>query len=89
MFNPSDDRRGRIHQLESSQPDNGSYSRVERHCPCVQRVIVDARRSLLAATMRRRHLHLAALVLHHAAAGTLLAAHFRIGNHAGHRWDQA
>jgi hypothetical protein len=39
--------------------------------------------------MRRWHSHLPALMLHHAAAGTLLSAHFRIGNHAGHFWSQA
>ena len=62
---------------------------MKRHCLRVQRVIVNARRSLLAAAMRRRHPHLPALVLHHAAAGTLLGAHFRIGNHAGHCRGQA
>jgi hypothetical protein len=44
---------------------------VEGYCLRIQRVIVNARRSLLAAAMRRRHLHLPALVLHHAAAGAL------------------
>ena len=32
MFNPSSDSGGRIHQLESSQPDNRDYDRVECHC---------------------------------------------------------
>jgi hypothetical protein len=50
---------------------------------------MNARRSLLAATVRRRHPHLPALILHRAAAGTLLSAHFRTGNHAGHRWSPA
>jgi hypothetical protein len=50
---------------------------------------VNARRSLLAAAMRRRHLHLTALVLHRAAAGALLSAHLRVRNHAGHCWRQA
>jgi hypothetical protein len=62
---------------------------VERHYLRVQRVIVDARRRLLATAMRRRHPHLPALILHHAAASTLLGAHLRIGDHAGHRWGQA
>ena len=50
---------------------------------------MNARRSLLAATMRCRHPHLSALILHRATAGTLLSAHFRAGNHAGHCWSQA
>ena len=62
---------------------------MEGHWLGVQRVIVDARQSLLAATMRGRHSHLTALVFHHAAAGAFLIAHFRIGNHAGHCRSQA
>jgi hypothetical protein len=89
VFNPSGDSGGRVHQLGSSQPDHWHYYRMERYWLGVQRVIVDARRSLLAATMRRRHLHLPALVLHHAAAGALLSAHLRTRNHAGHCWSQA
>jgi len=84
MFNPSGDSGSRIHQLGSSQPDDRHHYRMERYRLGVQRVIADARRSLLAATMRRRHSHLTALVFHHAAAGAFLSAHFRIGNDAGH-----
>jgi hypothetical protein len=69
VFNPSGDSGARIYQLGSSQPDDRHHSRMERYWLSVQRVIVDARRSLLAATMRRRHFHLAALVFHFAAAG--------------------
>ena len=50
----------------------------------VQRIIVNAERGLLAAAMRHRHLYLTALVLHHAAAGTLFRVHLRIRNHASH-----
>jgi len=82
MFNPSSDNRGRIQQLISSQPNRRDCNRVEGNCLCIQDGVVNARRSFLAAAMRRRHPHLPALVLHHAAAGTLLGAHFRIGNHA-------
>jgi len=89
MFNPSSDNRGRLLQLISSQPDRRDCDRVEGHCLCIQGVVVNARRSLLAAAMRRRHSHLPALMLHHAAAGTLLSAHLRIRNHAGHCWSQA
>jgi hypothetical protein len=89
VFNPSGDSRGRIHHLGSSQPDNRNYHRVQRHCLRGQRVIVNAWRSFLAAAKPRRHPHLPTLVLHHAAAGTLLGAHLRIGDHAGHRWGQA
>jgi hypothetical protein len=39
--------------------------------------------------MRRRHLHLTALVFHHSAAGAFLSAHLRVGNHAGYCWSQA
>ena len=62
---------------------------MERYRLRVQRVIVDARRSLLAATMRRRHSHLTALVLHRAAAGALFGVHLRIGDYAGHCRSQA
>lgn len=63
---------------------------MERYCLRVQSIVVDARRSLLAAAMRRWHVvHLPALVLHHAAAGALFGIHFRVGNHAGHRRGQA
>jgi hypothetical protein len=62
---------------------------MERHCLSVQSIIVNAQRSLLAAAMRRRHFHLSALILHRAAAGTLLSVHLGIGNHAGHRRGQA
>jgi hypothetical protein len=51
--------------------------------------LMNARRSLLAAAMQHVHPHLPTLVLHHAAAGTLLRAHFRIRSHAGHCWRQA
>jgi hypothetical protein len=50
----------------------------------VQRIIVNAQRGLLAAAMRCRHLHVTALVLHHATAGPLVGAHCSIGNHTGH-----
>ena len=43
---------------------------MECHRLCIQRIVVNARRSLVAAAMRRRHLHLAALAFHHPAAGT-------------------
>ncbi len=89
MFNPSSDNGARIQQFIGSQPDRRYCDRVERHCLCIQGIVVNARRSLLAAAMRRRHLHLTALVLHHAAAGALLSAHLRIRNHAGHCWSQA
>ena len=88
-FEPSGDSRVRMYQLKSSQPDNGNYNRVEYDCLRVERVIVYARRSLLAAAMRCRHLHLPALILHRPAARTLLGVHLSIGNHAGHRWSQA
>jgi len=88
MFNPSSDNRGRLQQLISSQPDRRDCNRVEGHCLRVQCIVVNARRSLLAAAMRR-YLHLTALVLHHAAAGALLSTHLRIRNHAGHCWSQA
>ena len=55
----------------------------------IQSIIVDTWRGLLAAAMRRRHSHLTALILHHAAAGTLMDVHRRIGNHAGHCRGQA
>ena len=89
MFDPSDDGGGRSHQLKCSEPDNRHYHGLERQYLRVQRVVVNAWRSLLAAAMGCRHPHLPALVLHRAAAGTLLCAHLRIGNHAGHRWSQA
>jgi len=89
MVNPSGNSRGRIHQLESSQPDDGNYNRVKRHSLRIQGIVVNARRSLLAATMRRWHLHLPALVLHHAATGTLFGVHLHIGDHAGHCRSQA
>ncbi len=89
MFNPSSDNGGPIQQFIGSQPDRRYCDWVERHRLCIQGIVVNARRSLLAATMRRRHLHLPTLVLHHAAAGALLSAHLRIGNHAGHCWSQA
>jgi hypothetical protein len=62
---------------------------MECHRLCIQRIVVNARRSLVAAAMRRRHLHLAALAFHHPAARTFLSAHLRIGDHAGHRGCQA
>ena len=89
MLNPSSENRGRRQQLISSQPDRRDCNRVEGHCLCIQGVVVNARRSLLAAAMRRRHSHLTALVLHHAAAGAFLSAHLRVRNHAGHCWSQA
>jgi hypothetical protein len=89
MLNPSSENRGRRQQLISSQPDRRDCNRVEGHCLCIQGVVVNARRSLLAAAMRRRHLHLTALVLHRAAAGALLSSHLRVRNHAGHCWRQA
>ena len=89
MFNPSSDNRGRLQQLTSSEPDRRDCNRVEGNCLCIQGVVVNARLSLLAAAMRRRHPHLPALILHHAAAGALLSAHLRIRNHAGHCWNQA
>jgi len=89
MFNPSSDNRGRLQQLMCSQPDRRDCNRMEGHGLCIQGIVVNARRSLLAAAMRRRHLQLTALVLHHAAAGALLSAHLRIRNHAGHCWSQA
>lgn len=89
MFNPSGDRGVRIYQLQSSQPHDRHHDRMERYRLGVQRVIVDARGSLLAAAVRRRHFHLTALVLHHPAAGAFLSAHLRVRNHAGHSWSQA
>ena len=89
MFYPSDDDGRWIYQLESSHPNNRDHNRVEGHCLRVQRVIVDARRSLLVAALRCRHFHLSALVLHHAATGTFFCVHLRIGDHAGDRWSQA
>lgn len=62
---------------------------MKRYCLRIQCVIVNAGRSLLAAAMRRWHYHLTALVLHHAAAGTFLGRHSRIGNYAGHCRGQA
>ena len=89
MFNLSSDNRRRLQQLISSQPDRSECNRVQSYGLRVQRVIVNARWSFLAAAMRRRHPHLPALILHHAAAGALLSAHLRIGNHAGHCRCQA
>jgi hypothetical protein len=89
MFNPSSDNRGRLQQLISSQPDRRDCNRVEGDCLCIQGIVVNARRSPLAATMRRPHLHLPALVLHHAATGALLSAHLRTRKHASHCWSQA
>jgi len=89
MLKPFDGNGGRLYKIYGGQPDDGKDDRVEGHCLGVQRAIADALRSRLAAAMRCRHLHLSALVLHHAAAVTLLHAHLRIGNHAGHGWSQA
>ena len=89
MFNLSSDNRGRLQQLISSQPDRRDCNRVVDDSLSIQSIVVNARRSLLAAAMRRRHPHLPALILHHAAAGALLSAHLRIGNHAGHCRCQA
>jgi hypothetical protein len=41
-----------MHYLECSQPDNGGYNGVKGYCLRVQSVIMDAKRSLLAAAMR-------------------------------------
>ena len=62
---------------------------MEYDCFRIQSVIVNACRGLLAAAVRRRHLHLPALILHRAAAGALFGVHLRIGNHASHRWGHA
>jgi hypothetical protein len=88
-FDPSDNGGRWIYQLESSQPDNRDYNRVECHYLGVQRTVVNARCSLLAAAMRRRHVvRLPALALHRATAGALFGAHLRVLNHAGHRRGQ-
>ena len=89
MFRPSDDGQGWIHYLECSQPDNRGYNRMKGDCLRIQSVVMDAKRSLMAAAMRGWHLHLAALIPHRAAAGLLFGIHFRAGNHAGHRRSQA
>jgi Co/Zn/Cd efflux system component len=89
MSNPSNDDGGWRQHLISSQPDRCNRNRRSGHGLCGQRIIMNARRSLLAATVRGRHPHLPALIFHRATAGTLLSAHFRAGNHAGHCRSQA
>jgi hypothetical protein len=42
----------------------------------------------LAATMRCGHLHLTALIVHHAAAGTLFGRHWRISDRTRHGRSQ-
>ena len=62
---------------------------MERHYLGVQRIVVNARSSLLAAAMRRRLVvRLPALALHRATAGALFGAHPRVRNHARHRRGQ-
>ena len=89
VFNPSGDRRCRIQQLGRSEPDDGDRSSVRSRCFCRQSAIGNVRRSLVAATMRSGHVHLTALVLHHAAAGALLGGQLRAGEHTGHCRCQA
>ena len=82
-------RVGRAFRIEEkafhadATPKFRDCNRVESHCLCIQGHYRE-RSAGFAAAMRRRHLHLTALVLHHAAAGALLSAHLRIRNHAGH-----
>ena len=61
---------------------------MRRRWPCCQRIIESARGSLLAAATRFGHLHLSALVVHHAAAGALFGGHPPGGDHTGHRRGQ-
>jgi hypothetical protein len=89
VSNPSNDNRGRRQHLISSQPDRCDRNRGYGHCFGGQCIVMNAGRCLLAATVRCRHPHLPALILHRAAAGTLLSAHFRAGNHADHCRSQA
>lgn len=88
MFKPASITGDLILQFGRSQPDSGNWNRMRRRWPCRQRIIESARGSLLAAATRFGHLHLSALVIHHAAAGALFGGHPRGGDHTGHRRRQ-
>jgi hypothetical protein len=81
---PSGERRSGIPNLERRQPDDRHYNRMKRHGLCIQGVIVQTPKNLVAAAMGRGHTLLPAMVLHHLAAGTLFAGHRRISDRAGH-----
>jgi hypothetical protein len=66
-----------------------NYGWVEYYGLRIERVVVNAPWSFLAAAVRCRHLHLPALVVHRAAAGAFFCVHFGIGNHASHHWSHA
>jgi hypothetical protein len=71
-------------KLKRANPKSDVYGRMQRHCIGHQRTALNVPRSLLAATVGSRHLHLSTLTLHHAAARTFLPRHLCVRGHARH-----
>lgn len=57
---------------------------MKRYRIRLQSIVVNSGQSFLAAVVGARHLHLSALILHH-AAGLLFHGHLRVWSHTRHR----
>ena len=88
MLRPVSSGKNRMKPIGDCQPKHGNNYRMISCRFGIQRVVVSTLRSLLAAAMRRLHLHLLTVVLHRLAANPLLGIHLHVGNHAGHRRRQ-
>jgi hypothetical protein len=72
--------------LHRRQAIGNSDERVKHYYLCRKCFVLVALEGSLAATMRSWHLHCAALIVHHAAAGAILSTHLCVSPHAGHDW---
>jgi hypothetical protein len=71
-------------KLKRANPESDEHGRMQRYRIGLQRAALHVPRSLLAAAVGGRHLHLSALTLHHAAAGAFLSRHLRVRSHTRH-----
>jgi hypothetical protein len=75
----------RDQHLKRGDPQGNENGRMERRRVRLQRAVIDSFRNFLAAVLRAGHVHLSALALHHAAAGTFFGRHRSVWRHARHR----
>lgn len=71
--------------IEGRCPQHQHGHRVEAYRIRLQGIFENCGRSFSAAILGGRHSHLSALIVHHAATGTLRSRHFGFGSDARHQ----
>jgi hypothetical protein len=84
ILKPTRKERVRSAKIHRCQAICNSDEWVKHNHICRERFALVALEGRLAANVRSWHLHCAALIFHHAAAGALLSAHLCVSPHACH-----